>query len=77
MGHMKWISDMVEDGSYYDFKKEYIKCVLTNKDTFNWGNRNVAKTYAKSVVKYVDEYLMDIYEKHIDAQIEAYIQAEI
>ena len=76
MGHMKWISIMVEDGSYEDFKKEYIKCVLTNKDTFDWGNMNIAKTYGKSVVKYVDEYLMDKYNQHLESRIDEYIHAD-
>ena len=72
MGHMKWIYNMVENGSYEDFKKEYIKCVLTKQDSFNWGHQNISKTYGKSVVKYVDEYLMEEYDKHVDSQIDAY-----
>ena len=35
MGHMKWIFTMVEDGTYEDFKKEYIQCVLKRQDSFN------------------------------------------
>jgi len=71
MGHMKWIFDMIVDGSYEDFKKEYIKCVLTKQDTFNWGSKNIAKSYGKSVVKYVDEHLIHEYDKHIDQCIES------
>jgi|TARA_R110000744_G_scaffold275919_1_gene388686 hypothetical protein len=71
MGHMKWIFDMIVDGSYEDFKKEYIKCVLTNENTFNWGSKNIAKSYGKSVVKYVDEHLMHEYDRHIETQAES------
>tara|TARA_R100001463_G_scaffold25650_2_gene60625 strand:- start:10936 stop:11184 length:249 start_codon:yes stop_codon:yes gene_type:complete len=71
MGHMKWIFDMLMEGTYEDFKKEYIKCVLTKQDSFNWGSKNIAKTYGKSVVKYVDEHLIHEYDKYIDNCIES------
>lgn len=74
MGHMKWIFNMVEDGSFKDFKKEYIKCVLTKKDTFNWKGMNVSKLYGKYVVKYVDDELQKKYDQYVDQQIDAYTE---
>ena len=57
MGHMKWIYSMVIDGSYKQFEKEYIKCVLTNKQAFMWDNLKIDKLYAKNIVKYIYEHL--------------------
>ena len=70
MGHMQWISDMVVNGSFKDFKEKYIKCALTGAETFNFENKNIAKEYGKSVVKYVDKSLLKEYDKHIDMQAE-------
>ena len=67
MGHMKWIFTMVEDGSYEDFKREYIKCVLTRQDTFEWGNKTITKAYGKSVVMYLDNHAIKAYNEHIDS----------
>jgi|TARA_R110000850_G_scaffold7743_2_gene28434 hypothetical protein len=66
MGHMQWISDMVVNGSFKNFKEKYIKCVLTDAETFDFENKNIAREYGKSVVKYVDNYLLKEYDKHID-----------
>ena len=51
---MKWIHMMLQDGSYEDFKKKYIQCVLTNKKDFIWEGKIFRKHYAKSIVKYTD-----------------------
>jgi hypothetical protein len=71
MGHMQWISDMVVNGSFKDFKEKYIKCVLTDTETFDFENKNIAKAYGKSVVRYVDKHLLKEYDKYIDRQAEA------
>jgi hypothetical protein len=55
MGQMKWIYSMIMDGSYERFKELYVKCVLTNKTSFNFGGKTYVKSFAKSVVKYVDD----------------------
>ena len=79
MGHMKWIFTMVEDGTYEDFKKEYIQCVLKRKESFSWGSKVIAKSYAKSVVMYVDKYAQKEYDQHIENLADAHFeqQAEI
>ena len=70
---MKWISSMIEDESYEEFKSLYIKCVLTNSYSFQFGGQTFVKSFAKSVVKYVDDnnlvkryndYLKEACEKH-------------
>ncbi len=70
MGQMSWIHGMVADGTYEGFKKTYIKCVLTNQDSFDWGSMNVAKSYGKSVVRYVDKVLSKEYDEYIDRESE-------
>tara|TARA_R110000823_G_scaffold313117_1_gene440413 strand:+ start:1787 stop:2032 length:246 start_codon:yes stop_codon:yes gene_type:complete len=67
MGNMKWIYSMVTDGSYDRFKQLYIKCVLTDSTSFNFSERTYVKSFAKSVVKYVDEHkLLEKYDEHIE-----------
>jgi hypothetical protein len=55
MGQMKWIYSMIIEGSYERFKELYVKCVLTNTTSFNFGGKTYVKSFAKSVVKYVDD----------------------
>tara|TARA_R110000765_G_scaffold111697_1_gene203589 strand:+ start:171 stop:395 length:225 start_codon:yes stop_codon:yes gene_type:complete len=62
MGQMKWIYSMIMDGSYQRFKQLYIKCVLTDRTSFNFNEQTYVKSFAKSVVKYVDEN--KLIEKH-------------
>ena len=51
---MKWIYSMIMDESYDRFRQLYIKCVLTDSTSFNFEGRTYVKSFAKSVVKYVD-----------------------
>ena len=67
---------MVEDGTYEDFRKEYIRCVLQRKESFNWGKKTVAKSYAKSVVIYVDKYAKQKYDEHIENLAEAHYEQQ-
>ena len=77
---MKWIYSMIEDGSYDEFKKEYIKCVLTNKTSFKFGELTYVKSFARSVVKYVDDNeLVKQYNNHLEDMAEHHynMQGEI
>tara|TARA_R100000995_G_C3484330_1_gene126222 strand:+ start:3009 stop:3233 length:225 start_codon:yes stop_codon:yes gene_type:complete len=65
---------MVEDGTYEDFKKEYIQCVLKRQDSFNWESKIIAKSYAKAVVMYVDKYAQKEYNDYIDNLAEAHYE---
>ena len=67
MGNMKWIYTMIMDGSYDRFKLLYIKCVLTDSTSFNFDSQTYVKSFAKSVVKYVDDNdLLKQYSSHIE-----------
>ena len=62
---------MIIDGSYNRFKLLYIKCVLTDSTSFNFEGKTYVKSFAKSVVKYVDDNnLLAEYEQHVDDSIE-------
>lgn len=77
MGNMKWIYSMVMDGSYDRFKQLYIKCVLTDSTSFNFDSRTYVKSFAKSVVKYVeDNKLLHQYEEHMDITADAGYDAQ-
>lgn len=66
---MKWIYSMVMDDSYKRFKQLYIKCVLTDSTSFNFEGKTYVKSFAKSVVKYVDDNnLLEQYEEHVQTQ---------
>ena len=68
---MKWIYSMIMDRSYDRFKLLYIKCVLTESTSFNFNGQTYVKSFAKSVVKYVDDNnLLAEYEQHVDDSIE-------
>jgi hypothetical protein len=72
MGNMKWIYGMIIDGSYDRFKLLYIKCVLTDSTSFNFNGHTYVKSFARSVVKYVDDNnLLAEYDKNIDQQAES------
>mgnify|MGYP003143185758 FL=1 len=71
MGQMKWIYSMIMDGSYDRFRQLYIKCVLTDSTSFNFGGQTFVKSFAKSVVKYVDDNnLVAKYEQHTTEHLE-------
>lgn len=77
---MKWIYSMIEDGSYDEFKKEYIKCVLTDKTSFKFGGLTYVKAFARSVVKYVDDNkIIEQYNNHLEDMAENHytMQGEI
>ena len=48
---------MVIDGSYKQFEKEYVKCVLENKTQFRWDGMDINKLDAKNIIKYIYTYL--------------------
>tara|TARA_R100000781_G_scaffold111153_1_gene77408 strand:+ start:721 stop:966 length:246 start_codon:yes stop_codon:yes gene_type:complete len=72
MGNMKWIYGMIIDGSYDRFRLSYIKCVLTNKTSFKFNKQTYVKSFAKSVVQYVDtNKLVEKYEQNVEDSIES------
>ncbi len=72
---MKWIYGMIIDGSYDRFKLLYIKCVLTNSTSFQFNGQTYVKSFAKSVVQYVDtNKLVEKYEQNIEDSIESNVE---
>jgi len=70
---MKWIYTMIMDESYDRFKLLYIKCVLTDSTSFNFNGKTYVKSFAKSVVKYVDDNnLLEQYNSHINDNCKKY-----
>jgi len=68
---MKWIYSMIMDESYDRFKQLYIKCVLTDSTSFNFNGQTYVKSFAKSVVKYVDDNkLVQKHEQHMQAELD-------
>lgn len=71
MGQMKWIYSMIMDGSYDRFRQLYIKCVLTESTSFNFDGQTYVKSFAKSVVRYVDDNkLIEKHEQHMQAHLD-------
>jgi len=54
MGHMKWITSMVADGTYVLFKSLTKEAILVKKETFLWDTSQVDTKYAKYVCEFVD-----------------------
>tara|TARA_R100001082_G_scaffold83252_1_gene49998 strand:- start:5262 stop:5489 length:228 start_codon:yes stop_codon:yes gene_type:complete len=61
MGHMKFISQMVEDGSFdRDFMPAYKDAVIQNKPSFEvWGTK-YSRGYARSIVRFIMGCIDDI-----------------
>ncbi len=75
---MKWIYSMIEDESYKEFKLLYIKCVLTNSDSFQFNSQTYVKSFARSVVKYVDDNkLLDKYNEYLVEKCEEYDNEQV
>jgi|TARA_R100000458_G_C8038284_1_gene90753 hypothetical protein len=55
MGHMKWISQIVEDGSFdKGFVPAYEKAYDNNQSSFVWAGSNYDITYASTVIDLVN-----------------------
>ena len=72
MGYMKWIYQMIEDGSYPDFKKLYRTAECNQDENFTWRSEQIRTDFAKYIVFLVDTHLMKEYEEYIESQAELY-----
>jgi len=55
MGHMKFISQMVEDGSFdRDFMPAYKDAVIKNKPSFKVFGTKYSRGYARAIVKFTE-----------------------
>jgi len=54
-GNLQWIGSMITEESYDRFKLLYRECLLTDSTSFDFNSKTYVKSFAKSVVKYVDD----------------------
>lgn len=69
---MKFIYQMVEDGSYASFKLMTRAATAGNQERFVWAGLTLEVNYAQYVCKYVDNFLQDNYDRYVTAQSKKY-----
>ena len=70
MGHMNWIHNMIQDGSYEAFKMLYKSADKYNINSFIWGGEVIQTNYARYVCEFVDKEGLKEYDEYIDRQAE-------
>ena len=65
MSYMGWIAQMVSNNTYTQFKDLYIKAHQNDDKSFIFEGSKCDTILGKHICQYVDEYLMNDYEKHI------------
>lgn len=65
MGHMKWIYEMVQDGTISVYKMLYNNAVKHNLDSFIFESKSHSVSYAKGVIDLSVKAEKE-YDKHID-----------
>ena len=73
MGHMKWIYEMVENGTISVFRALYNNAVKYKLKAFIFNNESFDTMRAKAILELAEEVEAE-YDKHIDDLAEA--QAE-
>ena len=63
---MKWIYGMITDNTYPQFKEEYKKALINNKEEFIWDHKAMRTTFAKYVCILVDKHLLQEYNEHME-----------
>ena len=71
MGQMKWIYQMVQDGTIVVFKQLYNNAVKYKLDSFIFESRSIDVILAKAVIDMAVK-AEEEYDKHIDEQAEAH-----
>tara|TARA_Y100000361_G_C11154212_1_gene343071 strand:+ start:1333 stop:1563 length:231 start_codon:yes stop_codon:yes gene_type:complete len=57
MGHMKWISQMIQDGTFdNDFVPTYEQALADNKTSFWWQGESYTVDYADTVIELVKDF---------------------
>ena len=63
MGRMKWMSQMIQDGSFDDeFMPAYKEAVDNDKPIFTYGGTKYSTGYAKAIVAFADGFRDNIEE---------------
>ena len=73
MTHMKWINEMVQNGTIVVFKQLYNNAVKHNLDAFIFESRSINVMFAKAVIDLAVK-AEEKYNKHIDEQAEAHAE---
>jgi hypothetical protein len=67
MGQMKWIYQMVQDGTIVVFKQLYNNAVKHNLDAFIFESRSIDVMFAKAVIDLAVK-AEEEYEEHLDEE---------
>ena len=71
MGKMKWIYQMVQDGTAEDFIKAYLQARLKDKQEFMFDSQLISIQKGRSIMREIKK-ADTLYNDYIDAQAEMY-----
>tara|TARA_R100000315_G_C5195724_1_gene114570 strand:- start:297 stop:533 length:237 start_codon:yes stop_codon:yes gene_type:complete len=71
MGKMKWIYQMVQDGTAEDFIKAYLQARLKDKQEFMFDSQLISIQKGRSIMREIKK-ADTIYNEYIDTQAEMY-----
>ena len=69
MGKMKWIYQMVQDGTSEYFMKTYLEAKLANKEGFMFDSQYITILKGRSIVREMKKVDQE-YNRYIDRQAE-------
>ena len=69
MGKMKWIYQMVQDGTSEQFMKTYLEAKLNNKEGFMFDSQYITILQGRSIVREMKK-ADKAYNRYIDDQAE-------
>ena len=72
MGHMNWIFEMVQDGTFGAFKASYEVAKENGLKEFTWDGTRIDINYAFYVCQYVEKFAEPMYDEYIDSKIDGY-----
>ena len=73
MGKMKWIYQMVQDGTSEQFTKAYLQAVLEDKDNFIFDSQLIDIMKGKSIMREIKRAEKD-YDNHLMHRMEDYYE---
>jgi hypothetical protein len=71
MGKMKWIYQMVQDGTSEDFIKAYLQAKLQDKQEFIFDSQTISILQGKSIMREIRKVDKE-YNAYIDTRAEMY-----
>ena len=73
---MKFIYQMVEDGSYAAFKLMTKAAQAGNQKQFVWAGIRLETNYAHFVCEYVDKFLLIDYEDYLEHKAQIHYESD-